>query len=349
MRLAGLAARSLRVFLASSGVLIWSAVPAHAQAARDIASRSLASVVLIATDDANGQPLALGSGFVIPQGIVTNVHVIRGASRGTAKLVGAQRVQPLGGILALDTLHDLVLLAAPNMAAPPLPLGDSRAMAVGDEVYALGNPQGLEGTFSQGIVSGIRTLGPDTLLQITAPISPGSSGGPVLNSKGEVIGVAVASFREGQNLNFAIPAAFLAPLLRGGFASAKPLSIVGPQRGAASRAAADVPSTAAVEGVLFRWKFSFSAGLFSVSLHNHLQQPVTNVVCIVVFYDSAGTPIDLNRNMCTHLDRNYQWVDGTRDTIPPRLSLRYDGNVNESVQDLTHRVEIRVLDFTIVR
>jgi S1-C subfamily serine protease len=67
-----------------------------------------------------------------------------------------------------------------------LSLGNSDAVQVGDSVYAVGNPQGLEGTFSQGIVSSIRELGSNKLLQITAPISPGSSGGPVLNEKGEV-------------------------------------------------------------------------------------------------------------------------------------------------------------------
>src|SRR5439155_9446077 len=97
--------------------------------ARDIASRSFPSVVLIATDDANGQPLALGSGFVVPQGIVTNIHVIRGASSGTAKVVGSQKAQPLGGILAIDTLHDLVLLTVPNLETPFLRLGHSRAIA----------------------------------------------------------------------------------------------------------------------------------------------------------------------------------------------------------------------------
>jgi hypothetical protein len=84
---------------------------------------------------------------------------------------------------------------------------------VGDPVYAVGNPQGLEGTFSQGIISSIRDAGLDKLLQITAPISLGSSGGPVLNSKGEVIGVSVATFKAGQNLNFAIPSNYLKALL----------------------------------------------------------------------------------------------------------------------------------------
>ena len=215
----------LRV-VAALGYLTGEPRLAATQTPRDVASRSFPSVVLIVTADSNGQPLALGSGFVITSGIVTNVHVIRGAFSGTVKLVGAPKVQPLAGILAVDTLHDLILLSAPTLIAPPLAVGDSHVMAVGDEVYALGNPQGLEGTFSQGIVSGIRRPGFDTVLQITAPISPGSSGGPVLNATGEVIGIAVASFREGQNLNFAIPAAYLTPLLSKVATAARPLSVV---------------------------------------------------------------------------------------------------------------------------
>src|SRR6266496_3240281 len=123
MRLIGLAARSLEVVGTALGLLACIVAEGQAQTAREIASRSFPSVVLIATDDAMGQPLALGSGFVVPQGIVSNVHVIRGASRGTAKVVGLQRVQRLGGILAIDTLHDLVLLSAPEIVASPLPLG----------------------------------------------------------------------------------------------------------------------------------------------------------------------------------------------------------------------------------
>lgn len=82
-------------------------------------------------------------------------------------------------------------------------------MAVGDTVYVAGNPEGLEGTFSQGIISAVR----GRYIQITAPISHGSSGGPVLNQKGEVIGIAASSFNEGQNLNFAIGVSDLQLLL----------------------------------------------------------------------------------------------------------------------------------------
>jgi S1-C subfamily serine protease len=90
----------------------------------------------------------------------------------------------------------LVVLKISGGCSQALALGNSDAVQVGDSVYAVGNPQGLEGTFSQGIISSVRELGSKKLLQITAPISPGSSGGPVLNEKGEVIGVSVATFRE---------------------------------------------------------------------------------------------------------------------------------------------------------
>jgi S1-C subfamily serine protease len=87
----------------------------------------------------------------------------------------------------------------PRIAAPDEPV------SVGETIYVLGNPEGLVGSISQGIVSGIRRLGTSQLIQITASISPGSSGGPVINTRGRVIGVVTASLTEGQNLNFAIP------------------------------------------------------------------------------------------------------------------------------------------------
>jgi S1-C subfamily serine protease len=165
-------------------------------------------------EDSNGQPLSLGSGFCVSdEAIASNLHVIEGATRGNAKLIAEKRKYEIEGIVALSTQRDLVVMKISSFPSQALSLGNSDTVQVGDSVYAVGNPQGLEGTFSQGIVSGIGELGSDKLLQITAPISPGSSGGPVLNDKGEVIGVSAATFRGGQNLNFAIPSKYLKELL----------------------------------------------------------------------------------------------------------------------------------------
>jgi len=154
-------------------------------------------------EDANGQSISLGSGFFVRDGeIASNLHVVEGAARGYAKLVGEKTKYDIEGITAVDPERDLVILKISGGRSERLALGDSDIVQVGESVYAVGNPQGLEGTFSQGIVSSIREVGTDKLLQITAPISPGSSGGPVLNGKGEVIGVSVATFSGGQNLNF---------------------------------------------------------------------------------------------------------------------------------------------------
>jgi S1-C subfamily serine protease len=135
-------------------------------------------------EDARGQPVSLGSGFFVRTGtIASNLHVVEGALRGYAKIVGQKTKHDIEGITATDTERDLVLLKISETRTPALSLGNSDSVEVGEPVYAMRNLQGLEGTFSQGIVSSIRAVGLDKLLQITAPISPGSSGGPVLNRK----------------------------------------------------------------------------------------------------------------------------------------------------------------------
>ena len=182
--------------------------------ARDIAKQAFPSVVMLVMEDDNGQPLSLGSGFFVREDIVaTNLHVVEGSMGGYAKIVGQKSKYSIAGYVAIDERWDLILLKIKDANAPALSLGDSTKIAVGDEIFAVGNPKGLEGTFSKGIVSAIRKIEEDTLLQITAPISPGSSGGPILNSEGDVIGISVATFKGGQNLNFAIPVSYLSNLL----------------------------------------------------------------------------------------------------------------------------------------
>ena len=183
--------------------------------AEDIAEKALAATVYLEMKDTNGKTLGIGSGFFVkPNIIATNYHVIEGAAKGTAKLVGKFTRYKIEGVTATDKTNDLALLKVTAYGIKQLSLGDSNKVRIGETVYVAGNPKGLEGTFSDGIISSRRDKRTKERLQMTAPISPGSSGGPVLNKKGEVIGVSFMTLEGGQNLNFAIPAEYLKKLLK---------------------------------------------------------------------------------------------------------------------------------------
>ena len=185
-----------------------------AQTVPEIAEKVLAATVYLEMQDSNGKTLGFGSGFFVkPNLIATNYHVIAGASSGTAKLVGKHTTYKIEGFTATDKGNDLALLKVSASGIKPLPLGNSDAVKIGETVYVAGNPKGLEGTFSNGIISSRRGGYAKGRLQITAPISPGSSGGPVLNRKGKVIGISSTILEGGQNLNFAIPSLYLKTLI----------------------------------------------------------------------------------------------------------------------------------------
>ena len=196
-----------------------------AQTAEQIAEKALAATVSLEMKDRNGGTLGFGSGFFVKENLIaTNFHVIEGAAKGTAKLVGKYTTYAIEGITVTDPKNDLALLKVNAYGIEPLPLGDSNNIKIGEAVYVAGNPLGMEGTFSDGIISNRPARYTQERLQMTAPISPGSNGGPVLNRKGEVIGVSVYVHRglDAQNLNFAIPSKYLKKLLnRSGHA--KPL------------------------------------------------------------------------------------------------------------------------------
>jgi tetratricopeptide (TPR) repeat protein len=194
--------------------LILFPLPAICQSADGarIYKQSSSSVFLIYVASEDGTPIALGSGFLIARNtIVTNAHVVE---RGNISVeLGPARVP--AKVSKLDHNNDLALLTIDaQLATKPLALSAENA-APGDPVYAMGNPEGLERSISHGIVAAVRDFEGKSLLQITTPISHGSSGGPVFNSKGEVIGITVGMLKEGQNLNFAIPVSVLRQVLAG--------------------------------------------------------------------------------------------------------------------------------------
>ena len=190
---------------------------ASAQSVPELAKKALAATVSLEMQDSNGDILGQGSGFFVrPNLIATNFHVIDGAAKGYARLVNTATTYPIEGVTAANEANDLALLKVSVHGINPLDLGNSDAVQIGETVYVAGNPLGFEGTFSDGIISGRRdSAGKKERLQMTAPISPGSSGGPVLNRKGEVIGVSTSLYNPlfGQNLNFAVTSKALQALL----------------------------------------------------------------------------------------------------------------------------------------
>ena len=323
---------------------------AYAESAREIARKAFPSVVMLVMEDAHGQPTSLGSGFFVREDVVaTNLHVIEGAARGYAKIVGKRPKYDIAGSVAIDRHKDLILLKVEKAKAPTLSLGDSNDVSVGDEIYAIGNPQGLEGTFSKGIVSSIRKVGEDSLLQITAPISPGSSGGPVLSTEGKVIGISVATFKGGQNLNFAIPACYLQSLM----SRMKPVQSLRDNKQKENdrsiKSILESVGVKSVEGVIgTHFELDNLFYRYSFSLRNKLREAVTDVICLVVFYDPQGEPIDTRFVTC-------------QDVILPGLAKRLSDNpMDESVYRIIKRksrknvsgserlkscVEFRILDF----
>ena len=182
-----------------------------------------------------------GSGFILDKAghVLTNFHVVAGANRGIEVML-SNKHRYAAKVIGTDKVHDLALLQidAPNLQ--PVTLANSSNLQVGQQVYAIGNPFGLSGTMTQGIISSIRSIrnadgAPiEDAIQTDAAINPGNSGGPLLNSQGEVIGIntMIASNGADQSsgIGFAIPIntakAVLADLTRYGRVRRPSLGIV---------------------------------------------------------------------------------------------------------------------------
>lgn len=174
----------------------------------EIVKDSLAAVVLLAGVDADGNNSVIGSGFVISADgvIVTNYHVIQPAYRMVAKFSTGLTL-PVEQVLVASPDDDIAILRISATRLPYLELGDSGVASPGDHVLVIGNPLGLQGTVSDGIISGVQQLRNKTWIQTSAPVSPGNSGGPLIASDGKVVGVVTMSVKPefAQNINFAVP------------------------------------------------------------------------------------------------------------------------------------------------
>lgn len=220
--------RRLRVvavmaLVSSCGSTTSSVPPSRTLTAKDIVKRSSPAIVRIEAGSDK-----VGTGFVLDKGglVATNLHVVAGESAIRIRLYDGTQY-PVMQIAGLDPARDLALLRiAPTKDLPTLKLGDSDAMSAGDPIFAIGNPLGVfDYSVTAGLISQVRPVCGQqdiaalhckqelTVLQISAAISPGSSGGPLFNQFGEVVGITTAIITAGQNINLAVPGNYLKPLV----------------------------------------------------------------------------------------------------------------------------------------
>jgi Trypsin-like peptidase domain len=330
----GLALSALTAF--HSAVLAQEAAPAR------IARENLPAVVTLIAIDEHDQTLALGSGFFITRDgvLVTNAHVVGGAAKIIVRWRG--RTGTAVRILNFARKYDLVTVQTSFDETPAVRLADSDAVIIGQDVIVLGSPQGLEGTVSTGIVGGLRTLGSAKLLQITAPISPGSSGGPVFDAAGRVIGIATATSARGQNLNFALPANLLRELPPAAipFSAAKPAPL-------------DLRESNHLRDLVYFNNIIEEFGILAegttlasltASLQNRTTETIADVTILVVIKNPRGEILDF------HL-RNFK---GT--VIPPGLAKQVSIPIltrgfrtwGTGADYIRGTYEIRLLDYRVI-
>ncbi len=180
-----------------------------------IFEREAGAIVVVLAVDRQGQQ-KLGSGFIVHEDgfIVTNLHVLQNAKDIAVKLKNNRAYKNVS-LVDFNVDKDIALIKIPAKNFNTVKLGNSNLVDVGERVMTIGNPLGLEGTVSDGLISSIRKVDKGfKVLQISVPLSHGSSGGPLFDLKGKVVGITTASVANGQNLNFAVPINYVKPMIR---------------------------------------------------------------------------------------------------------------------------------------
>jgi hypothetical protein len=178
--------------------------------AADVFKKASASVVVVLAQGTDGAVRGQGSGVVVAPGrVVTNRHVVEAAAR--LRVHHAAR-SGAAVLLYLDRERDLALLGADWLEAPAVERRPSQTLEIGEHVYAVGAPQGLDLSLSDGLVSGLKPRSGGHIVQTTAPISSGSSGGGLFDGQGRLVGITAFALRDAQNMNYALPVDWIATL-----------------------------------------------------------------------------------------------------------------------------------------
>lgn len=175
------------------------------------------SIVMIAIHDRKGQVVGTGSGIMIGRDgyILTNHHVANGGLFYSVRIEGEEQIYKTDEIIKYNPVLDLAIIRIERRLEPLTFYQGEKRLVRGQKVVAIGSPLGLFNSVSDGIISGFRSIDHVDMIQFTAPISHGSSGGAVLNMFGEVIGISTAGIDEGQNINLAVGYEYINNFIRG--------------------------------------------------------------------------------------------------------------------------------------
>lgn len=343
---------------------ILSSLISFSQNSVEIAKIGIKSTVSVLTYDKLSQPLGQGSGFIIGDELIaTNVHVLEGCSSAFVLVNGNEKKYSVKGYVAIDKNNDLAILKVQGLFGDKLELNSDDIPEIGERVFAVGNPKGLNGTFSEGVVSGIREVSSNQILQITAPISPGSSGGPILNSKSKVVGVSFASFTSGQNINFAIPIKYLTKLSQTK-SELTPLSnlIKNPKSTQENELGKNIK-----EGVIIRqiqldyhnspWGEESSArsGIRSFSILNNTTYEIFDVKILFMSFDMAGVLVDSEEYLVQQENEKTYIKPNLAKVIAEQESCIKKNNAGYCYSGITcflyfkpgYKIVARILDFKI--
>jgi len=217
---------------------VCAAQNAHVPTPADIFRQARSSVVLI-IGSASGDKVAQGSGFIVGKDkVVTNYHVIAGLSAAYV-LFADGRTEPVVGVVAADADQDAAVLEVRTGTRSALALGDELNLHEGESVLAIGAPQGLELSLTNGIISAFRNSEKKFLIQNTAPIAPGSSGGPLLDSRGRAVGVTTSLLADTPGVYFSIGIGAVKRLLKAAPTLSQSLAEWRAKEGVHSRVSAD--------------------------------------------------------------------------------------------------------------
>ena len=292
---------------------------------------------MIVSEDRFHQPIAFGSGIIVSNGkILTNYHVVEGATTVYAKTSTGKKLS-IDGMYGSEATLDLICLSAPSAAVANI-LVSTKPPVVGERVYAIGNPEGLSNTISEGIVSAIRQFSGQNMIQITAPISPGSSGGPIINNSGEVIGIAVGAISSGQNLNFAIPIS----QAQGIMSSSAVLPLKTTKRKAYVTSERTVSLTEEVKVVeVQKDHVDYSSNYLpnggdvvqGVSIRNNTSYSISRIRVLLILYNAANEPVDSKEVTLCYTDKfevlkssgGHNTYGATKpcESIPPGLAKQF--------------------------